>query len=135
MPRDKVLAPVVRLLDTTLIRVGSEEYARENRSYGLTTLKKRHLKVSANTLRFQFRGKSGIEHDVAVSDARLTNLLAGSSRKSPRGRAHAQVEREERGGTGARQRAQDRTESRASGSEEARAHPHAGGGRDELIAA
>ncbi len=75
MPRDKVLATVVRLLDTTLIRVGSEEYARENRSYGLTTLRKRHLKVSANTLRFKFRGKSGIEHDVAVSDARVARIV------------------------------------------------------------
>jgi DNA topoisomerase I len=75
MPRDKVLATVVRLLDTTLIRVGSEEYARENRSYGLTTLRKRHLKVSAGTLRFQFRGKSGIEHDVAVSDTRLARIV------------------------------------------------------------
>ncbi|SAL16892.1 DNA topoisomerase [Caballeronia arvi] len=75
MPRDKVLATVVRLLDTTLIRVGSEEYARENRSYGLTTLRKRHLKVSAGTLRFRFRGKSGIEHDVAVSDARVARIV------------------------------------------------------------
>ena len=75
MPRDKVLATVVRLLDTTLIRVGSEEYARENRSYGLTTLRKRHLKVSAGTLRFKFRGKSGIEHDVAVSDARVARIV------------------------------------------------------------
>jgi DNA topoisomerase I len=75
MPRDKVLATVVRLLDTTLIRVGSEEYARENRSYGLTTLRKRHLKVSADTLRFRFRGKSGIEHDVAVSDARVARIV------------------------------------------------------------
>jgi DNA topoisomerase I len=75
MPRDKVLATVVRLLDTTLIRVGSEEYARENRSYGLTTLRKRHLKVSANTLRFKFRGKSGIEHDVAVSDRRVARIV------------------------------------------------------------
>ncbi|KND55053.1 DNA topoisomerase IB (poxvirus type) [Candidatus Paraburkholderia kirkii] len=75
MPRNKVLATVVRLLDTTLIRVGSEEYARENRSYGLTTLRKRHLKVSTGMLRFRFRGKSGIEHDVAVSDARVACIV------------------------------------------------------------
>ncbi|TCK38301.1 DNA topoisomerase-1 [Paraburkholderia sp. BL8N3] len=75
MTRDKVLATVVRLLDTTLIRVGSEEYARENRSYGLTTLRKKHLKMSAGTLRFQFRGKSGIEHDVAVSDPRVAKIV------------------------------------------------------------
>ena len=75
MPRDKVLATVVRLLDVTLIRVGSEEYARENRSYGLTTLRKRHLKVSSDRLRFRFRGKSGVEHDVAVSDARVARIV------------------------------------------------------------
>lgn len=75
MPRDKVLATVVRLLDTTLIRVGSEEYARENRSYGLTTLRKKHLKMTAGTLRFQFRGKSGIEHDVSVNDARVAKIV------------------------------------------------------------
>nr|WP_232519266.1 DNA topoisomerase IB [Caballeronia insecticola] len=75
MPRNRVLATVVRLLDTTLIRIGSEEYARENRSYGLTTLRKRHLKVSAGTLRFKFRGKSGIEHDVSVSDARVARIV------------------------------------------------------------
>lgn len=75
MPRDKVLATVVRLLDVTLIRVGSEEYARENRSYGLTTLRKRHLQVSSDRLRFRFRGKSGVEHDVAVSDARIARIV------------------------------------------------------------
>ncbi|CAD6530619.1 hypothetical protein LMG27952_02458 [Paraburkholderia hiiakae] len=75
MPRDKVLATVVRLLDVTLIRVGSEEYARENRSYGLTTLRKRHLRVSSDRLHFRFRGKSGVEHDVAVSDARVARIV------------------------------------------------------------
>lgn len=75
MPRDKVLATVVRLLDTTLIRVGSEEYARENKSYGLTTLRKKHLSVKSGTLRFQFRGKSGIEHDVSVNDARIAGII------------------------------------------------------------
>src|SRR5476649_1920217 len=75
MPRDKVLATVVRLLDTTLIRVGSEEYARDNKSYGLTTLRKKHLSVKSGTLRFQFRGKSGIEHDVSVNDARIARII------------------------------------------------------------
>jgi DNA topoisomerase-1 len=75
MPRDKVLATVVRLLDTTLIRVGSEEYARDNQSYGLTTLRKKHLSVKSGTLRFQFRGKSGIEHDVSVSDPRIARII------------------------------------------------------------
>lgn len=75
MPRNRVLATVVCLLDKTLIRVGSEAYARENRSYGLTTLRKQHLKISSGTLRFKFRGKSGIEHDVALSDARLARIV------------------------------------------------------------
>jgi DNA topoisomerase-1 len=75
MPRNKVLATVVRLLDTTLVRVGSEEYARENQSYGLTTLRKKHLSVKSGTLRFQFRGKSGIEHDVSVSDPRIARIV------------------------------------------------------------
>ncbi|TDG03246.1 DNA topoisomerase IB [Paraburkholderia guartelaensis] len=75
MARNKVLATVVRLLDTTLLRVGGEEYARENRSYGLTTLRKRHLKLSPGSLRLKFRGKSGIEHDVAVSDARVARIV------------------------------------------------------------
>ncbi|PVY26583.1 DNA topoisomerase I-like protein [Paraburkholderia silvatlantica] len=75
IPRNKVLATVVRLLDTTLIRVGGEAYVRENRSYGLTTLRKRHLKISAGTLRLKFRGKSGIEHDVAVSDVHVARIV------------------------------------------------------------
>jgi len=75
MPRDKVLATVVRLLDTTLVRVGSEEYARDNKSYGLTTLRKKHLSVKSGTLRFQFRGKSGIDHDVSVSDPRIAKIV------------------------------------------------------------
>lgn len=75
IPRDKVLATVVRLLDTTLIRVGSAEYAQENRSYGLTTLRKRHLEVRAGQIRFRFRGKSGIEHDVTVHDARVLRVV------------------------------------------------------------
>ena len=60
LPREKVLATVVRLLETTLIRVGNDEYARENRSFGLTTLRDRHVEVEGSTLRFRFSGKSGI---------------------------------------------------------------------------
>jgi DNA topoisomerase-1 len=75
MPREKVLATVVRLLDTTLIRIGSAEYARDNRSYGLTTLRKRHLDVHAGRVHFKFRGKSGIEHDVTVSDPRVARIV------------------------------------------------------------
>ena len=59
LPREKVLAAVVRLLESTLIRVGNEEYARANSSFGLTTLRKRHVRVNGSTVRFIFRGKSG----------------------------------------------------------------------------
>lgn len=75
MPWEKVAATVVRLLDLTLIRVGSVEYARENRSFGLTTLRKRHAAVRAGHLRFRFRGKSGIEHDVDVDDPRIARIV------------------------------------------------------------
>lgn len=73
--REKVLATVVRLLDETGIRVGNEEYARENRSYGLTTLRRRHVDVSGSTLHFHFRGKSGKEHVVDVRDRRLARAV------------------------------------------------------------
>jgi DNA topoisomerase-1 len=63
LPKQKVLAAVVRLLETTYIRVGNAEYARENQSYGLTTLRDRHVEVSGATVRFQFTGKSNIQHD------------------------------------------------------------------------
>jgi DNA topoisomerase-1 len=75
LPRRKLLATVVRLLDKTLIRVGNDEYLKENRSYGLTTLKQRHVQVTGDTMRFEFRGKSGIEHVVAVSDRRLAGIV------------------------------------------------------------
>jgi DNA topoisomerase-1 len=75
IPCDKVVAVIVQLLDTTLIRVGSVEYARDNQSYGLTTLRKKHLKIEAGQLRFRFRGKSGIEHDVTVDDPRIKRIV------------------------------------------------------------
>lgn len=75
MPCDKVIAAIVQLLDTTLIRVGSVEYARDNQSYGLTTLRKKHLKIEAGQLRLKFRGKSGIEHDVAVDHPRVRRIV------------------------------------------------------------
>jgi DNA topoisomerase-1 len=75
MPWEKVAATVVRLLDVTLVRVGSAEYARENGSFGLTTLRKRHAAVRAGHLRFRFRGKSGIEHDVDVDDPRIARIV------------------------------------------------------------
>lgn len=75
LTRELVLATVIRLLDKTLIRVGNDEYARENNSFGLTTLRRRHVKVKGTAVRFSFRGKSGIEHDVAVIDARLAKVI------------------------------------------------------------
>jgi DNA topoisomerase-1 len=75
MPCDKVIAAIVQLLDTTLIRIGSAEYARDNQSYGLTTLRKKHVKIEAGQLRFKFRGKSGIEHDVTVDDPRIKRIV------------------------------------------------------------
>ena len=73
--REKVLATVVRMLEATLIRVGNEEYARENHSYGLTTLRDRHVDVHGSELRFEFRGKSGKQHKVSVRDRRLANVI------------------------------------------------------------
>jgi DNA topoisomerase-1 len=75
LPRAKVLAAVVRLLETTLIRVGNEEYAKENRSYGLTTLRDRHVKVRGNLLRFEFVGKGGQRRRVDLRDAKLARLV------------------------------------------------------------
>jgi len=75
LPREKVLATVVRLLEMTLIRVGNEEYARENRSYGLTTLRNRHVAVEGTRLRFTFRGKSGKQHEVSLRDRRLAGVM------------------------------------------------------------
>jgi DNA topoisomerase-1 len=75
LPREKVLATVVALLEKTLIRVGNEEYARANRSYGLTTLRDGHAKVSGADVRFEFRGKSGVAHRVGVRDARLARIV------------------------------------------------------------
>jgi len=75
LPREKVLATVIWLLDSTLIRVGNADYARENKSYGLTTLRHRHVATAAGTLRFQFRGKSGVEHDVPVEDPKIARII------------------------------------------------------------
>jgi DNA topoisomerase-1 len=75
LPREKILATVVRLLETTLIRVGNEEYARTNRSFGLTTMHDRHVDIDGATVRFEFRGKSGIRHTVALHDRRLARII------------------------------------------------------------
>lgn len=75
MPREKVLATVVRLLEMTLIRVGNEEYARENRSYGLTTLRNRHVDVNGSSVEFHFEGKGGKKHRISVKDRRLATIV------------------------------------------------------------
>lgn len=75
LTRRQILATVVRLLDKTLIRVGNDEYARQNRSYGLTTLRGRHVQVKGAALRFSFRGKSGVNHDVEITDRRLARIV------------------------------------------------------------
>jgi DNA topoisomerase-1 len=73
--REKVLATVVKLLETTLIRVGNKEYVKQNNSFGLTTLRDQHVDVEGSTLRFEFRGKSGKEHSVEVQDRRLARIV------------------------------------------------------------
>lgn len=78
IPKEKLLAAIVRLLETTLIRVGNEEYARENKSFGLTTMKDRHAEITATKVRFTFRGKSGIEHEVELRDRRLASIVRRS---------------------------------------------------------
>ena len=75
LPREKVLALVVRLLEETLIRVGNDEYARDNRSYGLSTLRDRHVTVRGAEIRFTFRGKGGKDHEIGVRDQRLARLV------------------------------------------------------------
>lgn len=75
MSRQKVLAAVVRLLELTLIRVGNDEYARLNRSFGLTTLRDRHATVRGSSIRFRFRGKSGQQHEVSLRDRRLAAVI------------------------------------------------------------
>jgi DNA topoisomerase-1 len=75
LPREKVLAAVVQLLERSLIRVGNEEYARQNGSFGLTTLRDAHVRVRGATVRFAFRGKSRVRHAVEVNDRRLARIV------------------------------------------------------------
>jgi len=75
LPRVKVLATVVRLLETTRARIGNEEYARANESFGLTTLRERQVRVQGSRLRFRFRGKSGVEHAIELDDRRLAGIV------------------------------------------------------------
>ncbi|HEY7847215.1 MAG TPA: DNA topoisomerase IB [Candidatus Limnocylindria bacterium] len=76
LPRERVLAAVVRLLEKTRMRIGNEEYARDNRSYGLTTLRDHHAEVGTTRIRFRFRSKGGKVSDVELTDARLARLVA-----------------------------------------------------------
>lgn len=75
LPREKVLAAVVSIMEKTLIRVGNEEYANQNNSYGLTTLHDKHAKLNGRKVRFEFRGKSGVEHEIDLEDARLAAIV------------------------------------------------------------
>jgi DNA topoisomerase-1 len=75
LPKEKVLATVVRLLETTFIRVGNDEYARENESFGLTTMRNRHVRIEGARLNFHFRGKSGQDHTVELTDRRLARIV------------------------------------------------------------
>ena len=75
LPREKVIATVVRLLETTRARIGNEEYARENESFGLTTLRERQVRVRGSRLKFRFRGKSGVEHAIELDDRRLATIV------------------------------------------------------------
>ena len=75
LPKAKVVAAVVHLLETTLIRVGNDQYAKENKSYGLTTMRDRHVDIEGSTISFSFSGKSGVEHEIDLKDRRLANIV------------------------------------------------------------
>ncbi len=78
LSKAKVVATVVRLLELTLIRVGNSEYAKQNKSFGLTTLRDRHVKVDGAEIRFKFKGKSGVEHETGLKDRRLARIVRAS---------------------------------------------------------
>jgi DNA topoisomerase-1 len=75
LPREKMLATIVYLLQATMMRIGNEEYARENKSFGLTTLRGRHVRIDGSEVEFRFRGKSGVHHAVKVQDRRLARII------------------------------------------------------------
>jgi DNA topoisomerase-1 len=75
LPRERVLAAVVKLLETTLVRVGNDEYARQNDSFGLTTLQDGHARVNGSRVRFEFPGKGGIDHEIDLHDPRLARIV------------------------------------------------------------
>jgi DNA topoisomerase-1 len=76
LPRTKVLAAIVQLLEKTMIRVGNEQYAKENKSFGLTTMRNRHAKIKGNTVHFDFKGKSGVRHEIDLKDEKLTRVIS-----------------------------------------------------------
>ena len=75
LPREKVLATIVYLLQTTMMRIGNEEYARQNKSFGLTTLRDRHVRIDGSAVEFRFRGKSGVYHAIALDDPRVARII------------------------------------------------------------
>jgi DNA topoisomerase-1 len=75
LPREKVLAALVKLLETTLIRVGNDQYAKENKSYGLTTMRDRHADIEGSRVTFSFTGKSGVDHEIELKDRRLASIV------------------------------------------------------------
>jgi DNA topoisomerase-1 len=75
LPRPKVLATIVRLMEQTHIRVGNTEYARENKSYGLTTMRNKHVEVKGSTITFSFQGKSRVQHTISLEDRRLAKII------------------------------------------------------------
>ena len=75
LPQEKVLATIINLMQLTMIRIGNDTYAKQNKSYGLTTLRNKHIQVDGSEMRFQFRGKSGVEHNITVSDRKLARLI------------------------------------------------------------
>jgi DNA topoisomerase-1 len=100
LPRDKVLAAIVRLLELTLIRVGHDEYARHNRSFGLASMRDRHVEVVGSRIRFRFPGKGGQRHDIVVRDRRLAAVVE-RCRELPGAQLFQYVEGDVRGAVGA----------------------------------
>ena len=75
LPKEKVVAAVVHLLETTLIRVGNDQYAKENKSYGLTTMRDRHVDIEGSTITFNFNGKAGVEHEIDLRDRQMARIV------------------------------------------------------------
>ena len=75
LSKEKVLATIIYLLENTMIRIGNDEYAKTNKSFGLTTLRNRHVEINGGIVKFKFRGKSKIEHDISLQDARMARII------------------------------------------------------------